>query len=454
MLKKRIIVLSIVSMMLIFTGCNTKGKIQVVEPKNQTTSQEKVEFQDESIGNLINEGIAVKRDGLIYFSDACWGGICSIKPDGTDFNRISDDSGGYLNVIDAWIFYYSENSVKKVKTNGKDMQTIFKVQENDYIRWLKVTNDFIYYYNGDKFIQTDHTGKNQTILLKNEAMWSINMIGDNVYYPQVNSKSKLEDIIVFNLKSKTKRTIKAGITGIGDDLYSFIIKGDNIFYLIRSNDSEGFNTINKVKLSGDDREEIYKTRYNVHSINMKGDWIYFVRSDEKRYELICRVNINSGNEEILPFHPTYRLYESKWLKLQDDENPFDSPGDLNIVDGWIFYENVYGHNSYLQAINIGEDKEDNTRNNLEAISSVDFNAEPLTANNSDNESLSEKETQNNSLGRQAFVPDYESINKLLKMSKQDIIQMLGNEYEIVGAGAEHIEKGYKSVVLHKSLTKN
>ncbi|OPZ89097.1 MAG: hypothetical protein BWY74_02864 [Firmicutes bacterium ADurb.Bin419] len=47
-----------------------------------------------------------------------------------------------------------------------------------------------------------------------------------------------------------------------------------------------------------------------------------------------------------------------------------------------------------------------------------------------------------SLNENLFIPNFENINKLLKLNKEAVINWLGNEYEIKAAGAEGQEKGY------------
>jgi hypothetical protein len=59
----------------------------------------------------------------------------------------------------------------------------------------------------------------------------------------------------------------------------------------------------------------------------------------------------------------------------------------------------------------------------------------------DNEGNDKKQIKS-SLNENLFNPNFESINKLLKLNKEEAINWLGNEYEIKAAGAEGQEKGY------------
>ena len=86
-------------------------------------------------GNLNNGGLFCEDDGIVYFSNAYDNGsLYSMKPDETDFKKLSDATVSSINAAGNYLYYYQAdsaaadsfasifriNGVYRIKKNGKD----------------------------------------------------------------------------------------------------------------------------------------------------------------------------------------------------------------------------------------------------------------------------------------------------------------------------------------------
>jgi hypothetical protein len=297
--------------------------------------------------NLINYGNSCGYNGSIYFSR---NGIYKMDMDGQNEKRICDQGGAFLNVADNWIYFISDNSIIKLKTDGSDEKIIYTKESEYPYMWLKVDGDYIYFSRDSELIKMDVNGNNVDVILRERVMDSINLVNSVIYYHDNAPQKESGSIWSFDITSMKKNCIKEGISG----LYSLLVSDGWLYYLERyasDNLSERLCKISRISLQGGQTEEVYSIDQNMHSMNIDKNNILFVRDDTEYNEVISAISLDKKiPERIFPFNTPYRFEEDKFIKCPDEKS-YDSPMDLNIAGNWIFYENVYGHNGYFQAIN-------------------------------------------------------------------------------------------------------
>lgn len=118
-----------------------------------------------------------------YFQNDMNGKLYSMNIDGSDVQKIVDDSSYNLNlnVADGWIFYEAEGGLHglyKIKTDGTGRQKL----DSSQISYINVKDDWIYYgiYKGGIYkIKIDGTGKQK---LSDDDQSGIYIIGDLIFY--------------------------------------------------------------------------------------------------------------------------------------------------------------------------------------------------------------------------------------------------------------------------------
>ena len=71
-----------------------------------------------SLGNIINGGIAAQAENWIYYRSSDGEKIYKIRTDGSGREKINNDSSWEINVVGDWIYYRSGNSffIYRIKT--------------------------------------------------------------------------------------------------------------------------------------------------------------------------------------------------------------------------------------------------------------------------------------------------------------------------------------------------
>jgi hypothetical protein len=215
--------------------------------------------------------------------------------------------------------------------------------------WLKVDGEAIYFNVDSKLMKMDIDGNHVEVILSDIVMESINLVDGILYYMDFAPQDGRGSIWSYDILSKQKLCIKGNIDG----LYSILIYDGWVYYVERNSIDDSLDTIStiiKIKLDGSELTEVYSIDQNIHSMNIYMNTMFFVRGDTEYYEVISSIYLDQlTTEKVLPFNTTYRFEINEFTKCLD-EMSYDSPINLNIAGNWIFYENVYGHNAYLQVI--------------------------------------------------------------------------------------------------------
>lgn len=202
--------------------------------------------------------VCVSKD-WVYYTDMAAGGICAIRPDGTDkwwmqqlvcdhlsvngdwfywesssdgaenlyrdqvggfgFSQLAQNTGGLYAATDDWIFYTDANGLHKVRPDGTEPSVFI----HDSILWLNVADGWIYYTHSNDTadagiykMRTD--GSEKTKLSDENNHHYVNVSGDWIYYT--------------NFQLYKMRTDGSETTKLDDSLCSQInIANNNIYFL-------------------------------------------------------------------------------------------------------------------------------------------------------------------------------------------------------------------------------
>jgi hypothetical protein len=113
-----------VSVMIIFNG-----NIFVEQANDGLQHVSEVELvRGNSVGNIVNHGIAAKQGDWIYYCNKNdHFKIYKNKTDGRGREKINDDDAWYINVVGDWIYYFTLDDgekIYKVKIDGSERQQV------------------------------------------------------------------------------------------------------------------------------------------------------------------------------------------------------------------------------------------------------------------------------------------------------------------------------------------
>jgi hypothetical protein len=336
-------------------GCSdemNQDKATIVESKKTTAAQiEELavgKVQTRENGNHNNNSYTITYGDRIVFSDLN-GGIYMNDTDGSHLIPLSDEYAENMNVRGNELFYTRDESIYRLNLTTRSKSVVYQGDSGKYMQWMQVWKDKLYYVNGQLQVM-DVQGKSKETILNNGVIVSPQITDEGLLYAAFDSSNEHYSIHQVDLESGKDKVVVQGI----EDLYAVQQYHDFIYYLTRTREQvEGgcICRIHRIGLDGENSVVLHTFPVNVHSMNVADDWIYYVRRDSTRYEVIARISLQDpAREDIVPTTPTYRLL-GEWKEIYDPV-VFDSPGELNIAANWLYYNNVYGHNSYLQALQL------------------------------------------------------------------------------------------------------
>ncbi|MDD4541155.1 MAG: DUF5050 domain-containing protein [Eubacteriales bacterium] len=87
-----------------------------------------------SSGNLLNSGLSVEHNGMIYFSNfSDEGKLYKMKPDGSELVKVSDTKGGFFNSYGEWLYFIDESGgIQKINQDGTGLELVRK-EGSEYI---------------------------------------------------------------------------------------------------------------------------------------------------------------------------------------------------------------------------------------------------------------------------------------------------------------------------------
>lgn len=280
------------------------------------------------VGNLINSGLAVCDDIWIYFSDLEDSSVYKMTLDGQNITQLSDDLAQLLSLEGEHLIYYhyddreKTNRIVVMDLNTEMTKTIVTLDMSDYVHWVQGRIDGVYYQVGKNIYKVDYEGENvTTTVMADDFIWSIIMNQEDLYYikgghsiVRYDSSTQEEEVLIEDKH----------------DLYGFVLEKKKLYYLLRYETSD-LCEIYELDVNTLSEEPIYQTTDNMHSLNLKGDWLYAIRDDR-----IVRIHLESHLEEEVMITSFYEVTSETW-DVYHDTVPMGSPMSLNLVDHWLIY---------------------------------------------------------------------------------------------------------------------
>lgn len=284
---------------------SVKLTLNVMEDKNTSRGN--------SIGNIMNKGLAAIDGKWVYYSNLNDGGRLYKESleDGQNM-QLSSDEVSFINIYNGWVYFLSKGDMYKIKNDGSSLTRITL----DNANYINVVDGYIYYFDGTKGglwkINIDDIGygevpANKIISVKdsnnNPYSWDlytqIAVEGDYVYFQNLQDGLSLYKMRLD--KSEGYYKINTG------EVRNINIYGDYLYF------TEG-NRIYKMSKNGSDKTSV--TTKSANYINVSNGWIYF-RNDSDGGKLY-KVKTDGTN----------------LIKLSDDK-----VRNINVVDNYVYYSN-------------------------------------------------------------------------------------------------------------------
>jgi len=326
-MKKIIALLLACVLCLSFTACRTEAT-----PYGGNTN-----------GNLANGGLVAAAGDRIYYSNSNDGNkLYSMNPNGTDKQKLNDDSSSYINVIGNRIYYsnYSDGrSLYTVNTDGSGRQKL----NDGFSACINVVGNRIFYSHYLDQLRTSSTaaGKDNTVaengiyvmnidgsglkqLNTNSVALSICVTGGRIYY--VNN----EDNGIYSMKTDGSEQKKLG-DGRADRIN---VTGGRIYYSNSDYYSSDNGKIFSIKIDGTDPKKLSDD--TTVGFNVTDGRIYYVNGDDN-FTLYVMNTDGSGRE-----------------KLHDDMSVFF----IHVAGNRIYYWDDTSANSRMYSVNLnGSDRQ-------------------------------------------------------------------------------------------------
>ena len=292
--------------------------------------------------NSNNAGIAVQDGSWIYFSKVEDGeavGIYKVKQNSKNASKVIEGNLYCLNIEDNYIYCLEEDdndgqyNLVKIKKNGKGKEIL---AENINQAPINVADKWVYYFKNGKLCRIKTNGKDkETVSDKRISYYQIS--GKLIYYIYENDNSQYIAKMKLNGENSEK-IIKADSDVDFEALY---VKGGTIYY-IQTELNKKYDTeysLYKTNNKGDKSEKVCDLDENIKYINMQEDRIYYtVTEDYDEYEL----------KSI-----KYNGKDKKTIKTFDDY-----VGDMSVLDKWIVVVTVNSnYEQFTMMINKSGNKE-------------------------------------------------------------------------------------------------
>jgi hypothetical protein len=275
-------------------------------PENQTPDAEAPQDfiplswqgQGNTPGNISNGGIAATCGEWIYYRNQASGNnLYKKRIDGTEKQKLSENTPGWINVSNEWVFYLNlvDSKIYRIDTNGKN--DIVIIEERFATPFLK--DNYIFYRDNHIVFKYNITSE-ETIQLSEKRGGYFFVLNEWVYYTPFESTGGGVYKVQTDGTEKTKLTdYTSGCLNIIDDW---------IYYVNPNNDRH----IYKIKIDGSENDVFVSSKSE--SINSFEEWVFYTNLDDG--ETIYKIRIDGTGKQ----------------KLNNDESH-----SLNIIENWIYF---------------------------------------------------------------------------------------------------------------------
>lgn len=275
--------------------------------------EDKVSSRGNSIGNIMNKGIAASDGSWVYYSNLNEGGKLYKESLSSGQNiQLTSDEVSYINVYNGWIYFLSKGDMYRIKNDGSSLTRI----TSDNANYINIVDGYIYYFDSSK-----------------GGIWKIRVDSLDYEDPSNIKATEVKDRYSYPYRYDVFTQIAVDNNYVyfqnledGLSLYKMRIDGSEAYSKINTGEVRNINIygeylyfteggkIYKIRNNGSDKTLI--TREQGDYINVVNGWIYF------------RNNSDSGKLYKIKIDGSYLV------KLSDDK-----VRNINVVEGYIYYSN-------------------------------------------------------------------------------------------------------------------
>lgn len=211
-------------------------------------------------------GINVVGDRVYY---TCFGettGTFSIKIDGTDRKKLSNNTSGSLNVVGGRLYYANVSdqfALYSMKTDGSDTKKLVDV----HVGCIMVDGGRIYYTNSDEnytiyTVKIDGTDRKK---LSDDSAGGLQVVGGRIYYYYFNTQAAKQGIYSIKTDGTDRKRLYNQRTG------GIHVAGDTIYYV-----EDETSDLCSIKIDGSNYRLLNSG--NIGSVHLAGDRLYFLHN--------------------------------------------------------------------------------------------------------------------------------------------------------------------------------
>ena len=299
-----------------------------------------VEGSGNTVGNLVNGGFFAQEGDWMFFSNfEDEGRLYKKRMDGNGTTLLSPDPWvKNINVLDGWVYYVAfedDSRLYRVKADGSRREPLNEQNSSS----VTVIDDTIYYAS----LQQEHDidsrelhiysmaldGSNQRFITTLSPDSSVIIHAGWVYYTDFNSRTGLHNLyrIGVNGEPRVLFSDRAG------SVMNMNIVDDWVYY---SND-EG---IHRISIAGESYAQI--TRDRAGSLNVAGNWIYYIRGDEEGRQYLYGTGEDGSIQRIFLYDEKQggNLYRIRINGSEHSQVTNENVQNIHILQNWAIYYSV------------------------------------------------------------------------------------------------------------------
>lgn len=245
-------------------------------------------------GNLYNEGLFCQYGDEVYFSNPDDNGaLYKMNVDGTEFEKLSDDSSSYINVCNDYVYYKKfNNQDNKDSLLSRTLYGIVRLElgkntteviHNGKIDCMTLCGNYVYYrYYDDETLFSLRKVKidgEEDDLINKEDYAPIAVYNKEIYFTNVSDN---HNIMALDTKNDKIRTVASG------NFYMPDIYNGKLYFIDLGNDRK----LTVMDLSTKEKKILSEDK--VINYNMSGEYgvIYYQAENSTEDHKLCRINID------------------------------------------------------------------------------------------------------------------------------------------------------------------
>ena len=267
-----------------------------------TTINSKFRYNEEgavgnTTGNLSNSGLFCEYEGNIYFANPQdENTLYRMKSDGTDVEKLYDDTVSYIQVMNDYIYYVRRNSVDEDTIFRNMMYGIYRLEIGDdrpqeiyrgIVENMVICGNYIYFssYDDANLIQLKSVKVDgEDLKLISELDYKpIAVEGDTYYFRNVENNNNLMYLEAGSSKINTSAE---------GDFYMPSFTDGFLYYI----DLENGMKLTRVSLKSNETKILDEGRCINYNISEENNLIYYQIENEDEHKL-CRMSMNGENKQ-------------------------------------------------------------------------------------------------------------------------------------------------------------